>query len=487
MKMNKIFKSRTFRHGSVATATTVIVIAVIVALNMLVTSLSARYNLSLDLTANQIFGISEDTKAFLQNLEKDVQVYVLDTEQGFTGGGEYSVQANEVIQKYAQESPRVTVQYIDLVRNPTFAQQFPNLSLNTSSIVVASESKSTDLTPYDLYNVQTDQYYGGTQIVSSKAEQAMTSAMLKVTSDEIVKVVMLGGHDETPPEGLRALLDANSYEVLDQNLLTEEINPEAKILVLNAPMRDLTAEELTKLDTFLYNGGKLGRNLVYFAGDTQPAMPNLNAFLADWGIGVGESVVFETSLNKVMNMNGFIPAVDYVEEEYSQTVRERSLLTVVPYARPLTALFETSSSKQLSVILNFSETSGVVPADADETWAPSEADIAGPSPALIVTQDRTYEGTTLLTSSVAACGSALAAEQSFLQATSLGNGEFFLSVFNKLADRQDTVSIQAKTIGGNELGIQSQQVVIIGLLLAIVLPLAVLVCGTVVWLGRRHK
>jgi ABC-type uncharacterized transport system involved in gliding motility auxiliary subunit len=141
----------------------------------------------------------------------------------------------------------------------------------------------------------------------------------------------------------------------------------------------------------------------------------------------------------------------------------------------------------LSVILNFSETSGIVPVDADETWTPSEADIAGPIPALIITQDRTYEGTTLLTSNVAVCGSALAVEQSFLQATSLGNGEFFLSVFNKLADRQDTVSIQAKTIGGNELGIQSQQVVIIGLLLAIVLPLAVLVYGTVVWLGRRHK
>jgi hypothetical protein len=253
-------------------------------------------------------------------------------------------------------------------------------------------------------------------------------------------------------------------------------------------MRDLAAEELTKLDTFLYNGGRLGRSLVYFAGDAQPVLPNLNAFLADWGIGVGESVVFETSLNKVMNMNGFIPAVDYVEEEYSQTVRERSLLTVVPYARPLTALYEASSAKQLSIILNFSETSGIVPADADETWQPSEADIAGPIPALIITQDRTYEGTTLITSNVAVCGSSLAAEQGFLQSPSLGNGEFFLSMFNKLADRQDTISIQSKTIGGNELGLQSSlQAVVIGLMLAIALPLVVLIYGTVVWLRRRHK
>ena len=491
--MKKLFSSRSFRQGSVATATTVIAVALIIVLNMVVTSLSARYDLSLDLTTNQLFGISDDTKTFLAELDKDVNIYVLSTEQAFTSGGEYPVQANEVIRKYAQESPRVTLQYIDLVRDPAFANRFPNLVLNASSIVVSSGEKSTDLTPFDLYNTETQTDYNTfqqyTYPVSSKAEQAMTSAIMKVTSDKLVKVVILSGHDETPPAGLRALLDANNYEISDHDLLAnEELDPEAKILVLNAPTRDLTTEEIAKLDTFLYNGGKLGRSLVYFASVFQPEMPNLNAFLADWGIGVGEGYVFENSQSRVTSVGGiFVPYADYAEEEYSSTAKARNLLTVLPYPRPLTALFEARSAKILSVILNTSDTSVVVPPDAGETWTPADAEVKGPLPAFIITQDRNYEGTTLLTSNVAVCSSADSIEQIFLNSTSYGNGDFFLNVFNKLADREETISIQPKTIGGSELGITGIQILVIGIALAVVLPLAVLIYGVVIWLRRRHK
>ncbi len=485
--MSKFLNSRRFRQGSVATAITIIVIALIVVANMVVSSLSSKFSLNLDLTENKIFDISEETINFLKGMNKDVDIYILDTEQNFTAGGEYFVQANEVISKYATLSPHVKVQYIDLVRNPAFASKFPKLQLSSSSVVVASGQNATDLTPYDLYNIETDPNYGSQQITSSKAEQAMTSAILKVTSDKVTKVSMLTGHNETELPALKNLLDINNYEVSDQNLVTEEINPEAKIAIITAPQQDFSDDELKKLDKFLEGGGKLGHTLLYFASDSQAPLPKLSAFLADWGIEVGNGFVFETAENRVINLNVLMPIVDYTEEEFSKTVKSRGMVTLIPYARPLKTLFETKSSITVTAPLMFSQTSGVVPLDAPSDWRPSPSDVSGPIPALIFAQKRAYEGTTPLKSNVVACGTMLPVEDSYLGATSLGNGDYFLSLVNTLAERDDIISIQSKAIGGGELGAQSQQVVVFGLLLVILLPLGILIFGIVVWLGRRHK
>lgn len=485
--MLNLFKSRKFRQGSLATAITAVAIALIIVLNMVVTLLTDRYALSLDLTENQMFAISEQTTTLLAELNKDVEIYVLNTEQNFTASGAYFVQANEVIKKYAQQSSRIRLEYVDLVRNPTFTTKFPTLSLNTSSIVVASGGKSTDLTPYDLYNIETDQYYGTAQIVSSKAEQAMTSAIMRVTSDELTRVSMLMGHNEAELPGLKSLLEMNNYEIVEQNLVTEEIDPEATIAVITTPMYDFTADELKKLDKFLNNDGKLGKTLMYFAAADQPELPNLAAFLADWGIGVGSGAVFETSNNRILNMNILMPIVDYTEEVYAKSVQNAGLVTLIPYAKPLSQLFSEKGSMSVTAPLMFSQTSGVIPLDAPNDWQPTDADLSGPIPALIVSENMKYEGMTKIVSNVVACGSMLAVEDSYLAATSIGNGEFFMSLFNTLADREDIISIQSKTIGGGELGIQTEQVLSLGLVFIILLPLGVFIFGIVVWLRRRHR
>lgn len=482
-----IFKTRVFRQGSVATAITVIVIALIVVFNMVISTVSNRYGLSLDLTADKVFGISEETKNFLKSLDRDVQIYVLSDEQTFTTGSTYFVQADEVIKKYAQESPRVTLEYIDLVRNPTFAAAYPDLQLATSSILVTCGGKATTLTPYDLYNVETDPYYGQTQIVSSKAEQAMTSALLKVTSDTVTGVTVITGHNEAALTGLTSLLEANNYGVAERNLLTEEVDPAAKIAVMYAPMRDLTDDELKKLDAYL-SLAKPGdpKTLLYFAATDQPGLPKLAAFLADWGIAVGEGMVFESSASKTLNMSMAMPVVDYNEEVYSKTVVERKLPTTVSYSRPLTRLFENKGATKVDIPLQFSSTSGIVPPDASSDWMPKTSDISGPMPALILSQDTDYEGMDVVHQNVVACGSRYAVEDSFLASSSIGNSEYFLSMINTLAEREDVVSIQAKTIGGNELGISTQQVYTLAIAMIILLPLAVLISGIVIWMRRRH-
>ena len=486
--MKKLLNNRTFRQGSVATALTAIVIALIIVLNMVITALSERYILSVDLTENNLFSISEESKNFLRNLDKDVTIYVMSSEEAFTQGNIYAVQANDVLKRYALESSRVHVEYIDLLRNPAFESRFPDLQLHPNTILVTSGGKVRDLTPFDLYNVEAHQ--GQMMIASSKAEQAMTSAMLNVTSDKTVGVTFLTGHNETELTTLQALLELNNYTVTHTNLLTEEIDPESEIAILAAPKRDLDEDALRKLDDYLSNDERLGRTLLYFASIEQPepsGMPNISAFLRDWGIAVENSVVFEASLNRVAAFNMYAPYAEYTQNEYAEVTASRNLWIFIPFSKPLSTVFESRSSIQTEVLLAFSHTSGVVPEDAGNDWQPSESDLTGPIPALILARELRYDGTEQLRSNVVAASSVFAVSADALSATTTGNGDYFINLLNKLSNREDVVNIQSKAIGGRELGIHSAQALTLALIFVILLPLAVLVYGVVVWLRRRHR
>lgn len=56
------------------------------------------------------------------------------------------------------------------------------------------------LDAYDLFNVESGSITGS-YITSSKAEQAMTSAIMNVTSEAQVKAAVLSGHGEQSPDG----------------------------------------------------------------------------------------------------------------------------------------------------------------------------------------------------------------------------------------------------------------------------------------------
>ncbi|MDR3192646.1 MAG: GldG family protein, partial [Treponema sp.] len=153
--------NRNVRYGAVSVAITIMVIFFIVLLNVVLTSLFKKYPLDIDLTEDQIFEVSSETKDFLSSLKKDVTIYILNTEDRFTSSGptEYFIQANQVIHKYEQLSSRVRLEYIDLIRNPDFSARFPEEKFNVNDILVTSGGNVRVLTSSDLFNIRSS-YYG---------------------------------------------------------------------------------------------------------------------------------------------------------------------------------------------------------------------------------------------------------------------------------------------------------------------------------------
>lgn len=85
---------------------------------------------------------------------------------------------------------------VDLLENPSLAYQYEDVQIG--DIVVSCGTRSQTLDAYDLFNVESGSYYGS-YITSSKAEQAMTSAIMNVTSEAQVKAAVLSGHGEQSP------------------------------------------------------------------------------------------------------------------------------------------------------------------------------------------------------------------------------------------------------------------------------------------------
>ena len=483
-----IFKSRKFRQGSAATAITVVVIALIVVLNMVVTLLSERFSLRLDLTGEKFFTLSEESLEFLSHVEKDVDVYVLDDEVRFMERGSYYKQAIEVVQRYASASPHISVTFVDIVKDPTFPTLYPDIIMNTGNILVDCGGRAVVLTAYDLFNTQMDET-GRTGIVSSKAEQAFSSAILNVTSDKRFTVAILTGHNETNAEDLAALLRTNNYDIIEQNLMTDpEIDPNAIIAIMCAPTRDLSEAEAAKLDAFLDNGGQLGKTLFYMASSTQAnPMPVMDGLLQDWGLSVGTGIVYETSQGRLFDYNIYSTLAEYSELEYSKTVIAKNLPMAMANARPISYAFESSGLFATTPLLHFSATSGLRPATAPSGWVPSAGATSGPMDAMGMSQMIRYDGVVPFSSTILLAGTELLVDPAVLGSPNLANSTYLLSVLAALAGRDEVVQIQNKSLGYTELAITPEQTLAISGVLTIVFPLIILICGIVIWMMRRHK
>ncbi|HAN43962.1 MAG TPA: hypothetical protein DCP97_01085 [Ruminococcaceae bacterium] len=487
MKLKAILNNRRFKHGSLATAISVAFLVVVVLINIISSILVERYPLKIDLTPNSAFSLTTESKDFIKTLSQPIDIYVLNSEKSFSGEDAYYKQAAEVINLYASYNDKIKIQYVDIVKNPTFVSNYPSsMNLTTNDIIVKCGEKTKKFAATDLFNSQTNEYYQKVT-TSSKAEQVMTSALMFVTSEDNTKAVILTGHEEGDISGFSSILEKNNYEVVTKSLVTEDIPEDADIAVIAAPKRDLDTDSLKKLDKFLSNDEKLGKVLVYFADIEQTPTPNLDAFLNEWGIKVKDGAVFETDTSRIINYNAFFPTVDYKNTDYSGGLETKKLMMTMPYARPLQTTFDASGYKKTYELLSFSEKSGIRPSTAPEDWKPDTSKLEGPIPALIMSEQLMYDNLTPKRSQVIVSSSLISADQSILGSTSVSNSEYYINLLNKLTERKDGIVISSKELGSKELGISQSQANILGLFFFIAIPLAVIICGTVVWLRRRNK
>lgn len=470
--------SRRQKYLMISSATTLLVVVALVLVNVITVYLTDRYPITLDLTPQKLFELTDQSKEYLNRLEEPISIQVLNNEESFRSGGEYFVQAQEVLSQYERCSDKVTLEYIDLLANPSLAAQYEDVQIG--DIIISSGKRSQTLSAYDLFQIESGSY--GSYITASKAEQMVTSAIMNVTSSEQIQAAILTGHGEQYPDDFVKLMEQNNFAVRSVSPAQEEIPQEVQVLLWVAPINDPDQTVLDRLDTFLQE--EAGRTLLYFADTTQPELPRLEAFLEKWGIQVQPSSVIETDNRRIINVNPYFSTTQIEEPELTDTMTDITIPLTLPFARPLEAVFETNLEWNTTVLLRSSDSSAAIPYGlTDEELKNWTAEEYQSFPLAILSRKSFADEQT---SQVAVFGSSVSLSDSLLGSGSFSNADYYLSVLNTLTQRENVISIQSKTLGGQELGLNTAQVFTIGFLFIAVVPIMTLACGLYLWLKRRN-
>ena len=103
--------ARQTKYAAFATLYVVVVLAIIVAVNVL----ADRYNKSYDATANKRFSLSDQTQKIVKELKQDVHITYYDETSRFQSG-------KDLLDRYKNLSPKVHVDYIDPFKKPQLAR-----------------------------------------------------------------------------------------------------------------------------------------------------------------------------------------------------------------------------------------------------------------------------------------------------------------------------------------------------------------------------
>ena len=483
-------KSRKARHGSVAIGIVIAVIAIVIVLNIICSLLVGRFpNLKLDMTANSSYALQEDTADYVSHLSKNVKVTILMNKDDFESGGSYMVQTVNLLEKMESGSNgKLKLDYVDLTENPTFTSAYPDVDWTDSSanylmVVECGEQyrvlKADDCFEYD---EEAYYYYGSMQFTGSKVEQAVVTSMLNVTTDDKVVVDMITGNNEQDSSAIKTLLENNAYQVTEISLATQELEEDATIAVLYAPSVDLDEEAVSKLSGWLDNDGKYGRTLIYVPTADMPATPNLDELLNEWGMSVDRGYVFETSNDHlVSNSSPYAFLVDYTDY-YTEGLKNSGIPVVVSDTHAVNVTDESKAH----AILNTSEKAGIYPLDAEENWDYNDAVKGEP---ISVAAEGIKSNTDETESKLVVFGSYIMFNSKIMNFNSYNNSSYLMNLINTVSGKDDTgITIETKTMESTELGVADVATrSIIMVIFVIVIPIAVIIIGLVLWIRRRNK
>ena len=468
------FRSRNARYGAIASASVLIVLGILVAANYL----STRQNKRWDLTANKQYTLSDQTTKLLQGVDAPVKFLVFDRSDAFD---RFRGRLNE----YAYQSSKVSVDYVDVEKNPIEAKQY---NVDTLGTVIVS-------------------YKDRNERATSDSEQDITNALIKVLNPKQYKVYFLAGHgehdiDSSDRSGYKAITDAlkrDNYQV-DKLILaqTNEIPMDASEIIVAGPRTDLLDQETMLLREYMNKGGKLFVMLDPPENLKQPApLPNITGLLKDWGVTATTSVVVDVS-GRTSSLAAPVAGPPYPSHPITDNFR---LLTMFPLARAMTPITENTTKPAQSFIQtaqrSWAETDLASLADNKVAPDTDKGDLAGPvSIAVAVSMpapnapdvkpaannDKAADEKKPETRLAAIGDSDFAASEAL---GIEGNRDLFLNTVNWLAQQENLISIRPKEASDRRITMTASQTNLVTLTSIIVIPAVVFLTGAYTWWRRR--
>lgn len=477
-------RSRRLRRVSISGASLALVLVAVILLNLVCTSLTDQYHLTLDLTANQMYEVTQDSVDMLEGLDKDVTITILASEDDFQKDSYYSYVYKFMDKYLGYARGHVTVTYIDPKTNPNAASKFSELSANvqTGSVIFQCGDKSRVLAESDFYETEQDSTYGYTYVTGFAAEQAFTSAILAVTSDDTPAVYLVQGHNESVSSSFSAMLENSGYTISTLTLAEDEIPEDAAIVVISLPQVDFTEEELNQLDAYVKKGG----DLMVFDGTSVPTnLDNLKSYLKEWGIQVENDMVIDANYNLSQTPTYLFAQLAESDDNAALSSKADQVI-VAPNAKSLTVGLSDRASEDRSVETLLESHDGSYSKELTEdtnrdSYDKEDGDKEGPfALAALARYTGNDKGGTIFV-----CSAAMMMADDLMEVSSLLNQRFLSNVVSLQQPEVNMVTIASKSMASEPLTIGTGAQFTVFVILCLI-PLALFFCGLQVFLRRRH-
>jgi len=330
--------ARRARASSLSLAITVVVLAALVAANVL----ASKSTQALDLTHGKLNTLAPESVLAAQRLTSDLQVVGL----WRTGAGNGELEAEALVSLYAAQSSHVKYRREDVDADSTDVKKYAIKEPNT--VVLDYKGKTALLT------------------LSLQGEVDFTAALLRLESDRVPVICWAIGDGErglkdvnqvSGYSGVADILAKNNFSTRD--LLISQlasIPSDCDELAIIDPTAALPAPSVKAVGDYLAAGGKLLIAAEPWAKDAA-ITESLNAALMPYGLGFSGALVVETDPSRRSSADATIPAVTaYGRSPITNDIQGRvsffplsTAITGTPASGVTAAPLATTSSASYSI------------------------------------------------------------------------------------------------------------------------------------------
>ena len=471
------FGTRSSKMGSYSFFLTVVVLAILVTVNIALSFLPDSY-VQEDLTANQLYSISSQSKVMLSSLEEDITIYWV------VASGEEDEYVEKLLHNYEDYSSRVTVEKKDPDLNPDFTNNYTDETIYNNSVIVECGDKYRYISYQDMYETSSMSYYSMYSSADEFAgESLITSAISYCTTEELPVIHILEGHGETElTESFQEALERDNLETETLSLLNSETVPEeVSCILVNAPSTDISETERDMLLDFMERGGRV---LIISGTAEEEQLPNLKSVMENYGISVLEGVVVEENTDNYVYGNPVLLMPEMNSSDITDPLMEDNYQVVVPVSKALD-VSEASEDVTVTSLLESSEESFLKDEGYDiETYEQEEGDIQGPlTLAALVTKDLEDDQQMQLVW----IASSMMLEEAYNAYSSDANEDFILNVLEMMCEKDDSISVRSKSLTNEYLTISTADSSMIKVATMGMIPGIYLITGIVVAVRRRKR
>lgn len=519
---------RSSRKGLYSFAMIAVLLAGLIAVNLAVGLLPAKVTV-FDVSGIGLTEISDETVKFLSKMEEDVTVYWL------CADGAVDDQFELLLTRYEEAGKHVKVEVIDTTEDPAFASAYTDTALADYSLIVESGRRYTVVDQSDMYYYTNylfpivvqlyPQYFPealaqpltleelssvssqyGTMISLAMAEQGMnitditayssvhsfcgeaqlTAALDYVTREYIPHPYLLVGHGEAlPSQTLAELMATMGMDVEELDLgPTQGVPADANCLILFSPESDLSAHEATLIKDYLNGGGSLMLNT---SPEAVASCPNLLSVCEAFGLTAAQGLVEEGDTSYIAGSRFTLVPTVSTTHAATAYVSQSGFKAQMPMSHAISVAESLPAGVAVTPLMTTSETANRVAVnDTSATLGtPGKLHVAVAATKSISRSDGTAD-----TANLVWYGSAEAFGDTAASGTSGGNYYYYAATLSTMCEPFTSayeglapVGLAAETLSG----LTDGAVFILGAVMVVVIPAALLTAGIVIWVRRKRR